>query len=89
MPWILHLPATGAQHGAFVLLINNFVVVSPTGESACGRALIQQPGSEAFREALLPAHRDSYRTGAGWLIAPTWNKILPYSVEQNQRAIDP
>ena len=81
------LPATGDQHGAFVLLINNFVVVSPDPANLRAvAALIQQPGSGAFsRSSFYQRIADSYRTGAGWLICADMEQILPYSVEQNQR----
>jgi hypothetical protein len=82
-----NLPAAGDQHGAFVLLINNFVAVSPDPANLRAvAALIQQPRSGAFSKT--PFYQriaDSYRTGAGWLICADMEQILPYSVEQNGR----
>ena len=82
-----NLPAAGDQHGAFVLLINNFVVVSPNPANLRAvAALIQQPGSGAFsKTSFYQRIADSYRAGAGWLICADMEQILPYSVEQNQR----
>ncbi len=82
-----NLPAAGDQHGAFVLLMNNFVVVSPDPANlrAVG-ALIQQPGTGTFSKT--PFYQriaDSYRVGAGWLICADMEQILPSSVQQNER----
>jgi hypothetical protein len=82
-----NLPATGDQHGAFVLLMNNLVVVSPGPENlrAVG-ALIQQPGTGAFsKTAFYQRIADSYRAGAGWLICADMEQILPSSVQHNER----
>jgi hypothetical protein len=82
-----NLPAAGDQHGAFVLLMNNLVVVSPDPANlrAVG-ALIQQPGSGAFsKTSFYQRIADSYRTGAGWLICADMEQILPSSVQQNER----
>ena len=82
-----NLPVAGDQHGAFVLLINSFVAVSPDPANLRAvAALIQQPGSGAFsKTAFYQRIADSYRTGAGWLICADMEQILPYSVEQNGR----
>jgi hypothetical protein len=81
------LPSTGDQHGAFVLLINNIVAVSPDPANLRAvAALIQQPGSGAFaKTAFYQRIADSYRAGAGWLICADMEQILQYSVQQNER----
>jgi hypothetical protein len=82
-----NLPAAGDQHGAFVLLMNNFVVVSPDPANLRAvAALIQQPGSGALsKTAFYQRIADSYRAGAGWLICADMEQILPSSVQQNER----
>ena len=82
-----NLPATGDQHGAFVLLMNNFVVVSPDPANlrAVG-ALIQQPGTGAFsKTAFYQRIADSYRAGASWLICADMEQIRPSFVQHNER----
>ncbi|HXI41318.1 MAG TPA: FecR domain-containing protein [Bryobacteraceae bacterium] len=84
---LANLPAAGNQHGAFVLLMNNVVVVSPDPANLrVVGALIRQPGSGAFsKTAFYQRIADSYRAGAAWLICADMEQILPSSVQQNER----
>lgn len=82
-----NLPAAGDRHRAFVLVMSNFVAVSPDPANLRAvAALIQQPGSGAFsKTSFYQRIADSYRAGAGWLICADMEQILQYSVQQNER----
>ncbi|HUJ21078.1 MAG TPA: FecR domain-containing protein [Bryobacteraceae bacterium] len=84
------LPATSSEKGAFALLMNNVVVVSPDPSNLRAvAALIQQPGSGAF--ATTAFHQriaDAYASGVGWLFCADMEQILPQSVNQNAQRKD-
>jgi ferric-dicitrate binding protein FerR (iron transport regulator) len=81
------LPASGAKNGAFALLMNDVVAVSPDPANLRAvAALIQQPGSGAFaKTAFYQRIADAYRAGAGWLFCADMEQILPQSVKENNR----
>ena len=79
------LPAAGSQNGAFVLISNNIVALSPDPANLRAvAALIQQPGSGAFAQtAFYRQIADAYQAGAGWLVCADMEQILPQSVAKN------
>jgi hypothetical protein len=81
------LPAAGAANGAFALLVNGVVALSPNPANLRAMAaLVQQPGSGAFaKTAFHQRIADSYRSGAGWLICADMEQILAQSVKDGKR----
>jgi hypothetical protein len=81
------LPAASAGNGAFALLVNNVVALSPNPANLRAMAtLMQQPSSGAFaKTAFHQRIADSYRTGAGWLICADMEQILAQSVKDGKR----
>jgi hypothetical protein len=79
------LPAAPTENGAYALLMNNVVAVSPDPANLRAvAALIQQPGSGAFaKTAFHQRIASAYQVGVGWLISVDMEQILPVSVTDN------
>jgi len=85
------LPATPTQNGAFALLMNDVVAVSPDPANLSAvAALIRQPGSGAFaKTAFHQRIAGAYQAGAGWLLSVDMEQILPASVRDNEQPAAP
>jgi hypothetical protein len=79
------LPADGSSQGAFVLMMNSIVAISPDPANLRAiAALIQQPGSGAFAQtAFYRQIAGAYQAGAGWLVCADMEQILPQSVAKS------
>jgi len=81
------LPAAPATNGAFALLMNGFVAVSPDPASLRAvAALIQQPGSGAFAQSAFDQQiLSAYQAGAEWLVCVDMEQILSQSVGTSEK----
>ncbi len=81
------LPAGPAQNGAYALLMNGIVAVSPDASNLRAvAALIEQPGSGAFTQtAFYQRILSAYQGGAEWLISVDMEQILAQSVRTSEK----
>jgi len=81
------LPTSPATNGAYVLLMNGIVAVSPDPANLRAvAALIQQPGSGAFAQsAFYQQIAAAYQAGAEWLVCVDMEQILPQSVGTSEK----
>jgi len=81
------LPAAPVTNGAFALLMNGFVAISPNPSVLRSvAALIQQPGSGTFAQSTFYQQiLAAYQAGAEWLICVDMEQILPQSVSTSEK----
>lgn len=79
------LPPAQTENGAFALLMNNVVAVSPDPSNLRSvAALLQHPGSGAFAKSSFHARiANAYQAGVGWLISVDMEQIVASSVKDN------
>jgi hypothetical protein len=81
------LPAAPAANGAYALVMNGFVAVSPDPANLRAvAALMQQPGSGAFTQtAFYQRILSAYQAGTEWLISVDMEQILAQSVRTKEK----
>jgi hypothetical protein len=79
------LPAAASTKGAYVLITNNILAMSPDPANLRAvAALIEQTGSGALAQTSFYRQISAaYQAGAGWLVCADMEQILPQSVAKS------